>query len=435
MDRLRLRAQAIFWRTLSDFGFFLNNFAPPRPIPPAFTMTIPATLSGIPGTFELYFYAPENYPIPNLPSVKNVFRGLGNNQVRPSSEGGNKYAVLFNFHGGGFTIGSATDDRRWFSHVLRNLRNPETGDAGVLICSVEYRRAPEFPFPTAVYDGADAILYVLQHADEFHVDARKVCTSGFSAGGNLSFTVLLKLWDELAQRKGLEAPIDEDPVVEPAVSDPAISSIDGTIASPSSSSSSTSSSPSSTTPALPHTHTPSTTSSRKSLPNLTPHLTTTLAFYPSTDFTLPRSVRRATNKKPSAELPLFFTQLFDSSYLYPPTNISTHNPYLSPIVATDEALIKALPPKIVIYPCEWDELRDEGERFAERLKGLGKDVGVRLVVGKGHAWDKDPFGRNPVRDEVYDDACRELAGALGLEYVGRERGKKGVGEEGLRREM
>ncbi|KAJ3056314.1 hypothetical protein HK097_007414 [Rhizophlyctis rosea] len=334
-------------------------------------MTIPATLSDIPGHVKLVFYTPAEYPIPHLPTAHK--KGSVVPTSTPTTPA--PYAILFNFHGGGFTIGRPTDDCRWATHVLRTLRDPAQAGPGIIICSVEYRCAPECPFPTAVYDGADAILYVLQHAAEFNIDPTKVCTSGFSAGGNLSFTVLLKLWDELARRKGIEAPVVGD---------------------------------------LPST-------SETLAPHLSPLIRSTIAFYPSTDFTNAREVRRATNKKPSAELPRFFTRLFDSSYLFPPTNVSMDHPYLSPIVASNEALSKALPQHVVMCICEWDELRDEGERFARRLKEVGKEVGVRLVEGVGHAWDKNPFGGNPVRDEVYDYACRELGRALGLEYIGKER--------------
>lgn len=51
---------------------------------------------------------------------------------------------------GGFTLGAETDDCRWFGAVM------EMTDA--LIATVDYRLAPEHPFPTAVEDGVDAIL-------------------------------------------------------------------------------------------------------------------------------------------------------------------------------------------------------------------------------------------------------------------------------------
>jgi len=135
------------------------------------------------------------------------------------------------------------------------------------------------------------------------------------------------------------------------------------------------------------------------------------AFYPSTDFTRSRPDRRATNIRPDKELPQIFTDLFDASYLWPPKEIDTNSPYLSPGVADEVLLRDALPDRIVLVTCEWDELLDEGERFYKRLLGLGKQVWYRMVPGVTHAWDKSPNPRtaDQTAEEVYEEVCRELS--------------------------
>ena len=60
-----------------------------------------------------------------------------------------------------------------------------------MVVSVGYRRAPEAPFPAAVDDGVDALLYLSRHAPELGLDVSRVVLSGFSAGGNLTVTVPL----------------------------------------------------------------------------------------------------------------------------------------------------------------------------------------------------------------------------------------------------
>lgn len=97
-----------------------------------------------------------------------------------------------NFHAGGFTIGSATDDSRWASAVL------EVADT--VVVSVQYRLAPEYPFPTAIEDGADALLYLFQNAERLNLDADRVGLSGFSSGGSMAFTVWLRFRAELEMR-------------------------------------------------------------------------------------------------------------------------------------------------------------------------------------------------------------------------------------------
>jgi acetyl esterase len=89
------------------------------------------------------------------------------------------------FHGGGFVIGtldSADRPCRELAHL-----------AGRVIVSVDYRLAPEHPFPAAVDDACAATKYVLEHAGEFGVDAGQVAIGGESAGANLAAVTALKL--------------------------------------------------------------------------------------------------------------------------------------------------------------------------------------------------------------------------------------------------
>jgi len=248
------------------------------------------------------------------------------------------YPVIVNFHGGGFTIGTGLDDVRWCHAVTQQLN--------AVVISVEYRLAPEYPFPTAVEDGTDVLLWLETHAALHNLDATRIAISGFSAGGNMCFSVPLRLHYELSLH-------------------------------------------------------PRPTSSR---------IVALAAFYPSTDFTATRASRRATNVRPDKELPKVFTDLFDASYLHPPKDVAMDNPFLSPAMAGDKEVLAAFPEDIMLVLCEWDELRAEGERWRDRLRGLGKTVWSELVEGVAHGWDKGP---NPVWEDgkaraVYGRVCAEL---------------------------
>lgn len=82
------------------------------------------------------------------------------------------------FHGGGWVTGSiATHDALCCRIAARG---------GVRVVSVDYRLAPEHPFPAAVEDAVAAVRWVLAHAEELDIDPRRVAVAGDSAGGNLS---------------------------------------------------------------------------------------------------------------------------------------------------------------------------------------------------------------------------------------------------------
>jgi len=134
------------------------------------------------------------------------------------------------------------------------------------------------------------------------------------------------------------------------------------------------------------------------------------AWYPSIDYTNTREERRKTNVRSDKELPKFFTNLFDSSYLEPVGGVDLRSPWLSPGIAPEE-MIRDLPENIVLYTCEWDELCAEADRFHRRLvDDFGKKVVYKKVMGVTHAFDKtpNPLNWDPKIETMYRDACREL---------------------------
>ncbi|MBQ9328998.1 MAG: alpha/beta hydrolase [Solobacterium sp.] len=83
-------------------------------------------------------------------------------------------------YGGGFVMGGcATDDHMWASLSDR---------LGANIVSIGYRKAPDFPFPTAMHDVYNGLCWVADHAVEYGLNAEKLVVMGASAGGNLAAT-------------------------------------------------------------------------------------------------------------------------------------------------------------------------------------------------------------------------------------------------------
>ena len=92
-------------------------------------------------------------------------------------------AVLLFIHGGGYVIGSPDSHR----HLVANL-SEETGLQGLL---VDYRLAPEDPFPAAVEDAISVYAALLTHGFE----AEEIVVAGDSAGGGLVIAMMLAIRD------------------------------------------------------------------------------------------------------------------------------------------------------------------------------------------------------------------------------------------------
>ncbi|MDT7788118.1 MAG: acetyl esterase [Pseudonocardiales bacterium] len=85
---------------------------------------------------------------------------------------------LVYIHGGGFVLG---DLDMFHAHLLRLV-----DELGIVIVSVDYRLAPEHPFPAPVEDCYAALQWVAAKADELGIDPERLGIGGESAGGGLT---------------------------------------------------------------------------------------------------------------------------------------------------------------------------------------------------------------------------------------------------------
>ncbi len=102
----------------------------------------------------------------------------------PSHE---KLPVVLFFHGGGLVIGSV----QTHDILCRELSRL----SGTAVLSVDYRLAPECPFPAAPNDVWDAFLWLSEQADALGLDAEKIAVGGDSAGGGLAAVCALMARD------------------------------------------------------------------------------------------------------------------------------------------------------------------------------------------------------------------------------------------------
>ena len=94
------------------------------------------------------------------------------------------------FHGGGWVLGSAYD-------AMTDITCRERAAmAGHVVVAVDYRKAPEHKFPTALDDAYAALLWISGHHGEIGGRPDLVTVGGGSAGGNIAAALALKVRDE-----------------------------------------------------------------------------------------------------------------------------------------------------------------------------------------------------------------------------------------------
>jgi acetyl esterase len=100
-------------------------------------------------------------------------------------DGAEDQPCLIYMHGGAWMQGSP------MTHADITMRIAAANRQTVV--SVDYALAPEMPFPTAVHDCRDALLWVRDHAADLRIDPARVAIGGDSAGANLAAAVCLAL--------------------------------------------------------------------------------------------------------------------------------------------------------------------------------------------------------------------------------------------------
>jgi acetyl esterase/lipase len=124
----------------------------------------------------------EDRAVPGPPGapdvVVRIYRARAHDGIRP--------ALLW-IHGGGYVLGSIEAD---------DLRIQQLAEAvECTVVSVEYRLAPEHPFPAALEDCYAALKWLSSHASDLRIDRRRVAIGGASAGAGLAAGLALLVRD------------------------------------------------------------------------------------------------------------------------------------------------------------------------------------------------------------------------------------------------
>ncbi len=108
-------------------------------------------------------------------NVRTLTYGFEESDVRP---------LFIGLHGGGFVLGNPEMDEVINNEFIR--------DGKFKILSIEYAKAPAKPYPAALEQIYEVILYIIKESRRYGIDTGCIGIGGHSAGGNLSLAVCLK---------------------------------------------------------------------------------------------------------------------------------------------------------------------------------------------------------------------------------------------------
>lgn len=148
----------------------------------------------LPATRDMFTQALGAQPLPDLPVICSEVQVLSDDaqhsirclMVRPTAALSGAPAIL-HFHGGGHVLGAPEMDQpqlmRWAAEL------------GCLVLSVDYRLAPETPFPGPMDDAYGALRWLHDQAAELGVDPSRIAVAGTSAGGAMAACLCLMARD------------------------------------------------------------------------------------------------------------------------------------------------------------------------------------------------------------------------------------------------
>lgn len=200
--------------------------------------------------------------------------------------------IVLLIHGGAWVAGNLETHDNMARYICRG--------AEALVIAVDYLNAPEGKFPIALEQCYDALLWIIEHAKEFHADANCLAVVGDSAGGNLTAALCLLARDRQGPAIDLQVLIN-----------------------------------------------------------------------PATDLTGNGTLQRQGDALDSI-------RWCAKQYVKDPSDV--YNPYVSPVMADN---LTNLPSALVIL-AEKDDLRGDGQRYAERLIAAQVPTNIYTQWGIGH---------------------------------------------------
>jgi len=170
----------------------------PSPDPDAFARLFAAKVPESVGEMRRLLDGMAGFVNAGLPAVGALHEGVpvadgvAADVIVPPGPG--PHPVLVYLHGGGWVCGSARTHRK-LAHRF--------AEAGHLVVNVDYRLAPEHPFPTPFEDCRAAVEFAVRKAPRFGGDPARLALAGDSAGANLAAAVAADLADSEPRPRAL----------------------------------------------------------------------------------------------------------------------------------------------------------------------------------------------------------------------------------------
>jgi len=127
-------------------------------------------------------------PLDTADGASAAARGGRGRADEPPARGADRLPLVAYLHGGGWAVGTLDA----FDPLCRALANA----SGALVASIDYRLAPEHPFPAAPDDARAAVRWLAAHAGDLGADPARLAIAGDSAGANLATVTARRLRDD-----------------------------------------------------------------------------------------------------------------------------------------------------------------------------------------------------------------------------------------------
>ena len=136
---------------------------------------------------NLFVISPKNIKVSKKHMITRDQKQILLTVYSPQTYEGNLPCLIY-YPGGGFMMGANMVHKRTASQIAIL--------AHCHVILVHYRLAPKYLFPTALYDASDAFLWIVNQAEEYHIDKSKIAVGGDSSGGSLAAGTLLMMRDQ-----------------------------------------------------------------------------------------------------------------------------------------------------------------------------------------------------------------------------------------------